>query len=48
MSTIKKLEKVIIPVLVIAGIPLIVPFLANIVEMILKTGRIIGTIIRIY
>lgn len=48
MSTVKKLEKVIIPVLVIAGIPLMVPFLANIVEMVLKAGRIVGTIIRIY
>jgi len=34
--------------LLIAGIPLMVPFLANITEMILKAGRIIGTIIRIY
>lgn len=34
--------------LVIASIPLTVPFLANIVEMVLKAGRIMGTLIRIY
>lgn len=48
MPTIKKLEKVIVPMLLIASMPLTVPFLANIVEMILKSGRIIGTLIRIY
>lgn len=48
MPTIKKIEKVMIPMLVIASIPLTVPFLANIVEMVLKAGRIMGTLIRIY
>lgn len=48
MSTVKKYQKVIVLMLGIASVPLLVPFLSNIVEMVLKAGRIVGTIIRIY
>lgn len=48
MSTVKKYQKAIILMLAIVGMPLILPFLASMAEMILKAGRIVGTLIRIY
>ncbi|MCI9233704.1 MAG: hypothetical protein HFH08_03795 [Bacilli bacterium] len=48
MSTIKNYQKAILLMAFVISIPLIVPFMADVIEIVLKLGRIVGTIIRIY
>lgn len=48
MLILKKHKTIALKILFIISLPLTVPFLAQITEMILKAGRIVGTLIRIY
>lgn len=48
MSILKKYEKLLLFILGVALIPIVFPFLINCIEIILKSGRIIGTLIRIF
>lgn len=48
MLLLKKYQNVIIGILSIISIPITIPFLAQCTEIVLKAGRIVGTLIRIY
>ncbi|MCI8446476.1 MAG: hypothetical protein HFH31_03160 [Bacilli bacterium] len=48
MSSIKKYQKGIKVTLLILSLPLVVPFVGSCIDILLKAGRIVGTVIRVY
>lgn len=48
MSSIKKHQKEIFIVIGLLLLPLIVPFVGSLIDILLKAGRIVGTMIRLY
>lgn len=48
MLLLKKYEKSIRTILFVMMIPIMIPFLSDLINLVLKAGRIVGTFIRIF